>query len=405
MAGTNQGIGPFTPDNPDAPYFEIKIGEKIYDISINYIESLTLERMQDDIGKFNFTIFDYSDYTEKEVGDGMTLEDRFMQVILDIDGGWNVSFKYGWSKGAKSTYKYGMISDYTPTFLPGGYMKLEVSGTLVGLPEDVNDQIFSFISTSPSDTVQKISEHMGWVIEEIEPTKPYKIPKPVRITNANVVDYIREKLEPNSINLKKEPMKFILDTNNGQDHVYFISVNKSTAAQKNYNFFVNMGNYGSVLSWSPQYSGRLVANQVNAQMASMDSETNEIYCFGANNSSLKSQAGLVISGSTSPENMEALLANKWYQNNIGCLKATLEIVGDPTLKVGQCINVLPMRADGELHLSYGTYMIQKITETIAGDYKTTLELVQQSDENTNQGETGLGTMPLVEAVEIQGVET
>ena len=104
--------------------------------------------------------------------------------------------------------------------------------------------------------------------------------------------------------------------------------------------------------------------------------------------------------------MGPLLANKWYENCIAGLKASLTIVGDPTLVPYQFINVLPMEAPGSdgnggsrLHrFTSGTYYIQQINDTLAADFQTQLELVSLGTEAPHTN------MPLEEAVTFKGKE-
>ena len=106
---------------------------------------------------------------------------------------------------------------------------------------------------------------------------------------------------------------------------------------------------------------------------------------------------LTVYGSTSPDRMGPLLANKWYQTNIGSLKASLTVVGDPTLRPWQSITVTPIMANGYPHrYSSGVYMIQEINDVIAGSYTTQMELYMM-------GETdGTKTLSLSDAVDLKG---
>jgi hypothetical protein len=89
--------------------------------------------------------------------------------------------------------------------------------------------------------------------------------------------------------------------------------------------------------------------------------------------------------------MQALFANKYYQTNIAALKATMTIVGDPTLKPWTQINVIPMLPNGEPHRpTAGTYTITQITDNLSpGDFQTELELQQMGENQVSaaQGST------------------
>lgn len=389
MNGSSRGVEYLGKANPDAPYFAIKIQDRIYDIDINFIESFTVERKEDTFGDFSFTILNAAD---------LGLEDKFL-ALLGKSNPSNMSMQYGWNKGPKSKWYTGLIMDYNPTYMSDGFMKLDVTGHFISDAEDMNERVMSYTGTKISDIVAEIAYDMDWVIEEIEPTTTLSEPRTFRISNVNAVDFIRKELEPIAINSKKEPFKFYLDSYNGQNHIYFVSANKQIGAQKEYNFYVNLGNYSAVLSWSPSYTGggKQMAGAV-MQSAIYDPDTNDVLIYGSEaKSAAKGGASLTVYGSTSPDRMEALLANKWYHENIGAITATLEIVGDPTVMPLMHVNVLPFDHGGNLHLSAGTYLVRKVTDTISGDFRTTLDLVHSGIEN------GTKTLDLTTAVNYKGM--
>ena len=384
------GVDLFSPDNPDAPYFAIKIEDKIFDIDINYIKQLTVNRTMDDVGDFEFNLVNLMD---------TSLENKFLKLFQAYTTTMPpISFQYGWSLGEKSPWYRGYLMNYNPTFIPGGYMELNVVGKLMGASA-TEERIAFYKGKSISEIVAKIAEDMGWVVEELDKSVPFTEERTFRVSNIGIVDYIRKELEPYATNAKNEPFRFYADVQNGgKTHIWFISVNKKVGVQKNYNFFINMGNYGSVLSFSPKYSGLTMSGFL--QSAAIDLDTNDVCVYG-NEAKAASAEGssLTIYGSTSPDRMGPLLANKWYQNNIGSITASLEIVGDPTLVPWQSINVAPMMADGSYHrFTAGTYQIRQITDTIAGDYRTSMELFMCGTED------GTKTMQLAEAVKFQGSE-
>ncbi len=389
MNGSSRGVDYFAPNNPDAPYFAIKIQDRMYDIDINFIESITVTRSVDTYGDFSFTMINVMD---------LNLENKLISLLTTNDDGQNMCIQYGWNKGPKSRWYSGKIMNYTPTFMPDGYTKFEIKGYLINSGEDVISQVKAYTGTSISNIVEQISEDMGWIIEEIEPSVPFVLPKPFTLSNVTAEEYIRTELEPKAINAKKEPFKFYLDSYDGADHVYFVSANKKIGTQKNFNFFINAGNYGSVLSWSPSYEGNVVSSLV-MDSPIYDVDTNDLVIYGSEaKAASKGGASLTIYGSTSPDNMEALLANKWFNSHIGSLSATLEIIGDPTIHPMGHVNVLPFMHNGEIHFSGGTYMVNKVTDTISGTYQTTLELTMVGIED------GTKTMSLTEAVTYKGSE-
>ena len=394
---SSRGFDKFSPNTPDAPYFAIKIEDRIYDIDHNYIESLSVQRICDDNGNFNFTIDNAAD---------LNLENKFLALIQNYDDSYPpISIQYGWSLGAKSPWYRGWVENYNPEFLPGGYMRLGVTGKLCP-PSDTLPYVAEFKGNCISDIVEAIALDKGWIIEEIEKTTPFSEERSFQVSNVDPVEYIRKNLEPYAVNSKKEPFKLYVETGDGGvTHVWFVSVNKQVGEYKPYNYYINFGNFGSVLSWAPHYDATRIRGFL--QDAVFDLDTNDICVYG-NEAKAASSVGatLTVYGATTPDRMGPLLANKWYQNNIGSLKASLTIVGDPTLVPLQFINVLPMEAPGSdagggsrLHrFTSGTYRIDQINDIIAADYQTQLELTMQGTEDSTK------TMSLYDAVEFKGSE-
>ena len=98
MASNSLGVDLFTPDNPLSPLLSIKLDGKIYDLDVNFIRSLTVERATDTLGSFEFVIEDTMD---------LSLEQKFMKLIMEEVN--DLSFQYGWSNGDKSPWYCGKI--------------------------------------------------------------------------------------------------------------------------------------------------------------------------------------------------------------------------------------------------------------------------------------------------------
>jgi len=382
---SSRGVDLFSPYNPDVPYFAIKIEDRIYDIEYNYLESFTVTRTQDDIGNFSFVIVNPAD---------LNLEYKFAK-LFSINLEPPVSFQYGWSLGDKSPWYRGYLTDYTPEFMYG-YTKLSLHGQLMGKEASV-ETVQAYSGNSVSEIIADIASKNGWVVEDLDQSTKFDEEHTITVSNSDLMNYIRHKLEPIAINDKNEPFRFYSEELAGKrPHIWFVSVNKECGTQKTYNFFMNMGNFGPVLSWSPKYTGTRVASSMDS--ATFDLDTNDVCIYGNEAAAAAAEgAVLTVYGSTTPDRMGPLLANKWYQTQIGGLSADLEIVGDPTLVPWQSVNVLPMMADGKLHrFTSGSYTIKNITDTIGADYRTSMELTMMSDIDGNK------TLPLAEAVQFKG---
>ena len=202
-------------------------------------------------------------------------------------------------------------------------------------------------------------------------------------------------LEPEA-SFKGMPFQFYLDSTASGTEVYFVRVDKYSVVKKNYNFLINCGNYGSVISFEPSYNGSAIAPEV-IEAGFFDGSTNEISVYGSE-SKVSGKNDLTIYGSTSPDRMKALLSNKWFAKNIGCYNATLVIVGDPNIRPMDYINIMPMRPDGTIHHTGGTYLIKKIEDTVGPSFTSTLTLIKMS--YTSDG----ATMPFEEVVTLKNKE-
>ena len=385
---SSRGTDMFGQETPDTPFFSLKIEDRIYDIDINYLEQFSFERKSNDFGTFTFSMVNMAD---------LHLEDKFLALFEKYTEFPPISIQYGWVLSGRSPWYRGFISNFRPTWRSGGYVDIEVSGQLNQLEATTRD-VKSYTGNSISDIVAAIANDYGWIIEEIEQTQKFSEKRTFRMTNIAPIDYIRKELEPYAVNMKNEPMVFYNDPGTaGETHIYFVSAARGTGIQKNYNFYINMGNYGNVLSWSPYYDGNLIAGALESAMIDLD--TNDFCVYNQEAENVKRQSGslLTVYGATSPDRMQAMLNNKWYHANIGSKTASLTIVGDPTINLLQLVNVCPMTPDGNFHRFLGgTFMVMGITDNISGTYTTSMEL--------NQDSAGKKTMLLEEVVKFKGKE-
>lgn len=378
----NQGIDMFTPNNPMSPYLCIKIDGKVYDIDVNFIRSLNIHRSTDVLGTFEFTIEDTFD---------LALEQKFMKLITEEVN--DLSFQYGWAEGEKSPWYCGKIYDYTPAFHPNFALSITAKGYLDDKEREAHSR--SFKGKKISDIVSDMCKAEGWKMVALDESDPLDEELTIVQGNVQTIDIIREKLEPEAMKGSK-PFHFYLETTAEGANAYFVTVDKFSVVKKNYNFLINAGNYGSVISFEPAYNGSQVA--VLAEEAGFfDIGTNEISVYGS-----EAKGGgatdLTIYGSTTPDRMKPLLQNKWFEKNFGCYNATLVIVGDPTIRPMEYINIMPMRPDGSIHHTGGTYLVKEVVDEIGGTYTTTLTLIKMSP-----NEDG-GTMPFEEAVQLKNKE-
>jgi hypothetical protein len=156
-----------------------------------------------------------------------------------------------------------------------------------------------------------------------------------------------------------------------------INLSKCPIPKKEYNFIINSGNYGSVLSFSPTYKG--VANSgLKVSAGYVDRVTNQFMLFSNNPKlGISIPTDHQIFGATSPEVFSSIIQDKWFENNVGSVNATMEIIGDTEIDPLDYVNVIPIRPDGRIHHTGGTYLVTGVADNITGGmFKTSLTMVK-----------------------------
>lgn len=382
--GTN--IDLYLPYMPASPYFAIKLDGKIYDLSVNFLKEMSFEKAGDREGKWSFTMEDTMD---------LSLEAKLWTLLQNGDK--NVCFQYGWYNGLRSEWNVGRLNDYLPAFHSNTSMTLTLEGVIA--PRDLEDQIMAFKGRNPVDIVQQICDNEGWPLVEVDKADNFDEEMEFIQGNEPSFEFIRNKIEP-ECSSNGTPMKFYLENDADGPKAYFIKMNKyQTRIKQNYNFMINAGNYGSVLSFEPSYRGTNIMADAKETFGFVDVKSNEVTVYNAQAKVAEStQPNIGIYGSTSADKMKSLISNRWYDRNVGAYQATLTIVGNPNMKPVEYINVMPFRPDGTIHHTGGTYQIIGVTDTIQGGvYITTLQLTK-----ANLPETG-ETLPFEEVVKFGGV--
>lgn len=290
-----------------------------------------------------------------------------------------------------------------------------------------------------SDYVTAIAEGQGWTIGHIEPTIPYNgkierndsIKSPIQCIYNLLTRYPNEstKGEGRYICAFKHTLNtsvfYFIPTTflaSGSNYGY---IESSTT----YEFFFNALPQGKVISFTPKFVSSIVEEasqetgaidpnklmfEERPDLAVITSDTREIQSIQYNMqddtkldnsvSELESYAGYINPAHVQINVNSANLLNYMrssikeniskYVNVIGVrTSAEMEILGDPSLNVGDYILVIPMYPQssydnpGKIHPSGGTYRIDKITDTISGGtFTTNLSLSAVSDKDFKVGE-------------------
>ena len=288
-----------------------------------------------------------------------------------------------------SPWYFGHVLDYEPTFLSAMNMNLKVTGIFSNHRR--LDRVRTYKGKSPSDIFAKLAKDEGWNVKGLDRADEYGEVRDINQSNLDPFNFVRQKLEPEA-HQDKYPFIFYAETlsESGAVDVYFVRIDHFYNGRKDFNFFINAGNYGSVVSFTPQFTGKDIVFFKQSE-AYLDVENNEITSFKSNQDSYN--YGLTVYGSTNPDRFAQLISNRWFQQNVGCYKATMVIYGDPELKPLQYIGIWPMRPDGTIHHSGGTYMIIEISDNIVGDFRTTLMLLKATYIEDTHGFRGRVDLP------------
>lgn len=151
---------------------------------------------------------------------------------------------------------------------------------------------------------------------------------------------------------------------------------------RKYEFYSGQRN-NTVISFSPDFSGISAGNVTSVEAIGVDRITNEIIeCSieGKNpltklsDAEAKRYMGL---SSSSKQNLEKKVATMWnYYSNLS-YSATLEIMGDPTVKVGTYIYVMVYTKYGYPHHTSGVYYVKQAEDSISGGQFITTLILQK----------------------------
>jgi hypothetical protein len=371
------GLVPYNVTAPQSAHLVVKIGGTVYDdISPNFLLGMNLVRNAGGRNTFSIELSDMMDYE---------LEEKLIAAItasLSVAGSESISFQYGHSQGAKSDWQKGLILDYTPQFLSNMNANFTITGICEGKIGSVKSDTYdsSKYGNRVSNIIKSIAEEEGWEISE-----PFVLSDKLSSsqsfyrTNMSAITFIQTVLIPAAKKGNNTIRMMHSNTSKGTSiKLVDIDLTKTPIPKREYNFLINSGNYGNVLSFTPTYTG--VANSsLKVSAGYVDRLTNQFMLFRNDPKlGISIPADPQIMGATSPENFTSIIQDKWFSNNVGHVKASMEIVGDPEIQLLDYVNVIPMRPDGRIHHTGGTYLIlEEITDSISGGmYKTSLTMVK-----------------------------
>ncbi|WJZ23502.1 baseplate protein [Listeria phage LIS04] len=368
-------VGTFDGLTARSPHMVVKINNKIYQLDHpNFLQSLQLTRRAESIGEFEIVMVDLQD---------LDLEAKLIQAIQSPELN-PISFQYGWglSPGKMSTWYKGTLISYNAQFLPNLGLTLTLRGIV---SEKFGLEITkTYRGMRISDIVQQIADDEGWTMTKIDETEEFSEEREFHQQNQTSIEFIRQTLVPEA-NKEEFPVRFFHSTTAGEGMTCsFVKTDPQnpTVTSSEFNFMLNSGNFGNVISFSPNYEGAQLA-ALNTQIGFVDRETNDMVVYQNQGSNIAGSDKLLPQnipyGATTPDMMGSILQNHWYGKNIGGYDATLVIVGDPDVIPLDYINIIPIRPDGKMHHTGGIYQVIEVVDNIQGAYETTIQCVKIPD--------------------------
>ena len=220
--------------------------------------------------------------------------------------------------------------------------------------------------------------------------------------NMGPLEFINNILVPDAISSETGSGNYRAwtESKNGKTFLNFVTTEYQFKQDVSFNYIFNVGNDSGkspVISFKPTYNiipdvNGGTSSTINLSADILDKFTNEMFSFnyGKGGStfnlteSVKKQTGsdqvkyFSGTGYTQKE-LERMAANLWLKYSSLSMKASMDILGDPNIRVGTMVSVLCIMPSGIPHLSSGVYLITGVTHNITGGtYTTSLEMLRNT---------------------------
>lgn len=354
-------------------------------------------------------------------------DDTALEIEEIVSSSTDVTINYGWAKNASAKVAESsldaIITEYQLAF-EGASLTLTITGTISSVAEargSVSDREFDAdtYEGKPSEIVKKICEDEGWDVGYIEDTEPVLDddgnPKSFSQNNLNSGRFIKSLREMSVSALSGATgYNFFVDE---EDKIYFVSTDNTQytklksdketptgSATQNAEYEASetssddveiSGTYefysgrtdNTVISFTPEFKGVCIADTVPETALSVDSVKNEMMACTMSGSyaGTDKQAKKIMGiSSTSFNNLETRAKSMWTKFGRYSYQATLEIIGDPTVKINSNIYVAVFTKYGFLHHTSGIYFIKKAVDSISGGkFTTELTLLKLGNNKDN----------------------
>lgn len=308
-----------------------------------------------------------------------------------LSGETDFSYWYGFTESPNTIEHKAMITHVGAEMTAKG-MILTIEGVPQGADVTNASMIRSFSGLSIDQIVTQIAIEQGWGIKLIVPCK--MVPsdenvvdsghKTYRQEGVGVEEFIKTVLIPDAVSLDGlGNYELYLETTGTGKYVSFAPKDYDpgdTAAT--FTFIVGQ-DHNKIISFNPDYDKGLVA-MIGGGGVEV-SATNGVYGGNLTYDILRSKTTAketlvttrVAGSSFTAAEAETLARNIWGKLNSMPYKATLVVVGDPTLKPRDYIDMVVLTPSNTLHHTSGRYCVNSIEDMVdTGVFTSTLEMTK-----------------------------
>ncbi len=412
-----RGDQPFPP-HPYFAFVDLKIGT--FDFTpippehlINFDVTFEGDSEDSGIGQGSFTVFDET---------ALRIEHALLVASENAGGLIPCFFNFGYveTPHISETYSY-LINDYSLSIKAGGSeLTIKIISTGIkshGLPRTLAYNTGGSDFKSLNEIIEDIAEKSDWEIISIQDIEdiivegddnnglPIYKPIEVRIDNIptttgmfhKVLSICRGEDGDTSVVLT-----FVDEGSDGKVKVIISSFGYSAAEGspvKEYSIAWD-GTLGEVINFTPEFSGAsMLTGGATVDVSAYDEGTMTPivedhdaftvpgkYLIGGRETHITPDSAYLIPNySSGMRDVLKAKANYLHAKSAQMklhYKASMEILGDPYLKVRDLIDVIVRTPSGIPHHTSGTYLIEQITHTISGGaWKTSLNLIRNPSES------------------------
>lgn len=381
---------------PTTPIVKVWIGDyELSSLPPNYVVSFTMNRSPDiNSGGSSFTLTLFDPHWD-EIEEALT-----KAAYVNENGVYTTQTKvmYGYAEGVQSKiYKAYSAATYTIDLKNSGVL-LTLSGIMEGTLDNTVSMNLGTGTNNPTEAAKAISREMGYQVidSNFEPSKSMDLSNTDQyaLVNDKPIDYINNTIAPQALRESdgSSGFRFYLDDTTSPPTAHF-KVNEPTQStvrtyvyQRGVNttvldlqmniewIFGGGGDTSTVTSVTTQViDERGVLTELSHNL---DTARRTVTGDRTMTSPNQSQTNINSSG-YSVQQMDALLQYRMKTANIGGYKGTLRIMGDPGLKPSDFIRLITLTDKGILHHSSGVYLIEQLSDTVAGgEFTTSMQIVK-----------------------------